>query len=151
MSGFDETLEEYQKRRVELRGLQGDIQKRKNHIADENKELEKEVKKYNNCRAKLIDAQERLKPLLDAEVASHPILEREKLNKGERVVEKIQSPRPGLARPSVPPGTDPETPPEPGAVKLQPLPPGAVLKQPETPPPVAEDEQEAETVAPGAK
>lgn len=92
MANFDETLVEYWETREQLRKLQGELHKKKNEAKALNKEIEGLVKKYNNCRTRLVDAQGRLVPVLNAEVASHPILEREEAVEVKRPGERLSKP-----------------------------------------------------------
>lgn len=89
---FDETLVAYWEKREELRKLQGELHKKKNAANVLNKEIDQLVKRYNNCRSSLVEVQGKLVPILHAEVASHPVLEPEKNEKGKRVVERLVPP-----------------------------------------------------------
>jgi len=117
LANFDETLKEYQEKREEVRGYQGEVQKLRNAAAEIDRDLGAMVKKYNIARKHLLDIQDRLIPSLKSEVASHPMMEREEETKIKQPIEKIASPRPGAPRPD----------------------------------PLPSEEQQAETVAPGAK
>lgn len=102
MANFDETLLAYWEKREELRKFQGELHKKKNAANALNKEIDQLVKRYNNCRSSLVEVQSKLVPILHAEVASHPVLEPEKNEKGKRVVKRLVPP-PELNVPQVEP------------------------------------------------